>query len=210
MYCDTAKITQVLTVRNHGIYWSCIEAAAQSLRNGEIVAFPTETVYGLGVHKDNADAIERLYEAKKRPEEKKLTLMIADIREVRKYVDVISDTAGKLMDIFWPGPLAIIFTLKDGSDICVRLPDNAIARDLIRTANIPIVTTSANISGRPSATDAAQVLAYFEGKIDIILDGGPTRSHLPSTIIKIKDEVFEVVRPGIIPEATIQNRLIKF
>lgn len=209
MYCDTSKITRVVDVRNQNLYWSYIEAAAQSLKNGEIVAFPTETVYGLGVYKDNADAVERLYAAKKRPEEKKLTLMIADIVEIRKYVEVISDTTRKLTELFWPGPLAIIFPLKDGSDICVRLPDNTIARDLIRTANIPVVTTSANISGQQPAMNATQVLAYFEGKIDIILDGGPTRSHRPSTVIKIKDESFAVVRPGIISEATILNCLKK-
>ncbi|MBM4055411.1 MAG: threonylcarbamoyl-AMP synthase [Planctomycetes bacterium] len=207
MHCEPSKITQVLNVQNQDRYRLHIETAARSLRNGEIVAFPTETVYGLGIHKDNAGAVERLYEAKRRPEEKKLTLMISDIGEVQQYVDAISDTARKLMDFFWPGPLAIIFPLKDETDICIRFPDNTIARDLIRTANIPIATTSANISGHPPATDAAQVAVYFEGKIDIILDGGPARSHVPSTIVKIKNEIFEIVRLGIIPEAAIQNCL---
>lgn len=173
------------------------------------MAFPTETVYGLGVNKDNPEAIERLYVAKKRPAEKRLTLMIADIGEVGLYAGAVPDAAKRLMETFWPGPLAIIFTLKDGSDICVRLPDNAIARDLIRAANIPVATTSANTSGHPPSTDASQVTAYFNGEIDIILDGGPTQSHEPSTIVKIKDGACEVVRQGIIPKTTIRNCLKK-
>lgn len=210
MPCNTAKITQILDVRNQDLYWTSIEIAAKALRNGGIVAFPTETVYGLGVHKDNPEAIERLYEAKKRPAEKRLTLMIADIGEVELYAGTVSDVAKRLMESFWPGPLAIIFPLKDGSDICVRLPDNAIARDLIRTANIPVATTSANTSGHPPSTDASQVTAYFKDEIDFILDGGPTPSHEPSTVVKIKDGVCEVVRHGIIPETTIRNCLKKY
>ncbi|TVL97729.1 MAG: threonylcarbamoyl-AMP synthase [Candidatus Kuenenia stuttgartiensis] len=201
MPCNTAKITQILDVRNQDLYWTSIEIAAKALRNGGIVAFPTETVYGLGVHKDNP---------KKRPAEKRLTLMIADIGEVELYAGAVSDVAKRLMESFWPGPLAIIFPLKDGSDICVRLPDNAIARDLIRTANIPVATTSANTSGHPPSTDASQVTAYFKDEIDFILDGGPTPSHEPSTVVKIKDGVCEVVRHGIIPETTIRNCLKKY
>src|SRR3990170_8960844 len=100
MYCNTAKITQILDVRNKDLYRTSIEIAAQSLRNGGIVAFPTETVYGLGVHKDNPGAIERLYEAKKRPAEKRLTLMIADIGEVGLYAGAVSDAAQRLMESF--------------------------------------------------------------------------------------------------------------
>jgi L-threonylcarbamoyladenylate synthase len=205
--------TIVLNLREQKLYWSHIEAAAQALRNGESVAFPTETVYGLGVHKDDEKAIERIYEVKKRPEEKRLTLMIADPEDVNKYVDHLSNTAKRLIEAFWPGALAIVFPLKDGSDLSIRLPDNTAARDLIRTAKVPVATTSANISGYPPATDAQQVLTYLKGKIHMILDGGSTRFRAPSIVVKVMDDTIEVVRHGIISESMIrsclENNLVK-
>lgn len=205
--------TVVLNVRDQERYWSHIEAAAQALRAGELVAFPTETVYGLGAHRGNAKAIERIYEVKGRPEEKKLTLMIANRNDLKKHVDSVSKIANLLMDIFWPGPLTIIFPLKDGSSLGIRFPDNAVAIDLIRTAKGPIITTSANISGYPPATDAQQVLMDLGGKIHTILDGGSTRLRSPSTVVRVKDETIEIIRHGIISEASIrsclENSLIK-
>src|SRR3972149_11767023 len=164
--------TIVLNLREEGLYWRHIEAAAQALRMGELVAFPTETVYGLGARRDDTKAIEQIYEGKNRPEEKRLTLMIADPEDVKKYVERLSDTAKRLMSLFWPGALTIVFPLKNGSDISIRLPDNAVARDLIRTVKLPIVTTSANISGHSPATDAHQVLMDLGGKRSGDVDGG--------------------------------------
>ena len=199
--------TIILNLKDRTLYWDHIEAAAHALRIGELVAFPTETVYGLGAMRDNAKAIEHIYEVKKRPEEKRLTLMIADSDDVTKYVDHISDTAKRLMSLFWPGALSIIFPLKNGSDISIRLPDNAVARDLIRTVKLPIVTTSANISGHPPATDAQQVLMDLGGKIHTILDGGSTRLRSSSTVLKVKDDTIEIVRHGIITENIIRSCL---
>lgn len=199
--------TIILNVKDRERYWNYIEAAAQALRDGELVAFPTETVYGLGANKDNAKAIARIYEVKGRPEEKKLTVMITDRNDIRKYVDHISKAAKGLMDVFWPGALTIVFPLKNGSDIGIRLPDNTIARDLVYTAKAPVVTTSANISGYPPATDAQQVLMDLGGKIHMILDGGSTRLRSPSTVVKIKDDTVEIIRHGIISEASIRSCL---
>lgn len=199
--------TIVLNLKDPSLYSKHIEAAAQALRAGELVAFPTETVYGLGAHRDNTKAVERIYKVKKRVEEKRLTLMIADLNDVKKYVDHFSNIAKRLMDFFWPGALAIIFPLKDGSDISIRFPDNAVARDVIRTAKVPVVTTSANISGYPPSTDAQQVLMDFKGKIHMILDGGSTRFRSPSTVLKLKNETFEIIRHGIISETMIRSRL---
>lgn len=197
--------TIVLNVKEQGLYWSHIEAAAQALRIGELVAFPTETVYGLGAHKDNPQAVAHIYEVKNRPEEKRLTLIVADRSDVKKYVDHIPKAAKKLMDFFWPGALTIIFPFKDGSSLGIRIPDNTITRDLIRAAKVPVVTTSANISGFPPATDAQQVLMDLGGKIPMILDGGSTRLRSPSTVVKVHGEVVEIVRHGIISESAIRN-----
>ena len=199
--------TTVLNIKDRTLYWKHIEAAAQALRMGELVAFPTETVYGLGARRDDTKAIEQLYEVKNRPEEKRLTLMIADPDDVKKYVDHISDTAKRLMSLFWPGALAIVFPLKNGSDMSIRLPDNTVARDLIRAVELPIVTTSANISGHPPATDAQQVLMDLGGKIHMILDGGSTRLRSSSTVLKVKDDTIEIVRHGIITESIIRSCL---
>lgn len=205
--------TLLLNLREQEFYWSHIETAAQALRAGKLVAFPTETVYGLGVHRDNVESVESIFGVKKRPEEKRLTLMIADLDDVKKYVDRFSDTAKILVDTFWPGALAIIFPLKDGSDISIRFPDNKVAQDLIRAARVPIVTTSANISGHPPATDAQQVLLDLDGKIHIVLDYGSTRLRSPSTVVKLKDGTVEIIRRGIISESSIQscleNNLVK-
>lgn len=197
--------TIVLNVKEQGLYWSHIEAAAQALRIGELVAFPTETVYGLGTHKDNPAAVAHIYEVKNRPEEKRLTLMIADRDDMKKYINHVPKTAKKLMDLFWPGALTLIFPLKDGSSLGIRLPDNTITRDLIRAAKVPIVTTSANISGYPPATDAQQVLMDLGGKIPMILDGGSTRLRSPSTVVKVHGETIEIVRHGIISEPAIRS-----
>ncbi|NUO08633.1 MAG: threonylcarbamoyl-AMP synthase [Candidatus Brocadia sp.] len=205
--------TLVLNLRDQSLCGKYLKSAAQALRAGELVAFPTETVYGLGAHRDNEKAVERIYKVKKRVEEKRLTLMIADPGDVIKYVDHFSHTAKRLMEFFWPGALSIIFPLKDGSDIGIRLPDNPVARDLIRAAEVPIVTTSANISGYPPSTDAQQVLMDFKGKIPIILDGGSTRFRSPSTVLRLLDETFEIIRHGIISETMIrcclENTLVK-
>ncbi|TVM03781.1 MAG: threonylcarbamoyl-AMP synthase [Candidatus Brocadia sp. WS118] len=206
-------VTRVLNLKDQNLYSDHIAKAAYALREGELVVFPTETVYGLGANGDNAKAIERIYKLKKRDKEKRLTLMIADADDVKKHVDHFSGTAEKLMKFFWPGALAIVFPLKDGSDISIRFPDDTAARDLIRTAEVPIVTTSANISGYPPSTDAQQVLMDFKGKINIILDGGSTRFRSPSTVLKLKDEGFEIIRHGIISESMIrsclENTLVK-
>ncbi len=197
--------TILLNLKDTSLYQKHIETAAHALRAGELVAFPTETVYGLGAHRDNAKAVERIYTVKKRGEEKRLTLMIADPDDAKKYVDHFSDTATKLMEYFWPGALAIVFPLRNGSDISIRLPDDKAARDLVRAAKVPIVTTSANISGYPPSTDAQQVLMDFKGKIHMVLDSGSTRFRSPSTVLKVKDETFEIIRHGIISETVIRS-----
>lgn len=201
--------TVVLNLKDQALYQKHIESAAHALRSGELVAFPTETVYGLGALRDNKKAVEHIYKIKKRPEEKRLTLMIADPDDLTKYVNHVSGAAKRLISIFWPGALSIVFPLKNGSDISIRLPDNAAARDLIRAVKLPVVTTSANISGHPPATDAQQVLMDLGGEIHTILDGGSTRLRSSSTVVRVKDDTIEIVRHGIITESIIRSCLEK-
>jgi L-threonylcarbamoyladenylate synthase len=191
----TAKI---LDLKNPNTYWENIKIAARALLSGKIVAFPTETVYGLGVCADNNDAIDNLYSVKQRSRDKKLSIMIATPEEVTKYIKHIPPIAEKLISSFWPGPLTIIFELDDNSTVGLRNPDNRIIRDLINAVEIPIASTSANISGSSPAIDAQQVITNFSDKIDVVLDGGPADAGNPSTIVKIWDDTYKIIRHGVI------------
>ena len=200
----TAKI---LNLKNPDTYTENIKAAADALLSGKIVAFPTETVYGLGVCSDGSAAIDNLYRVKQRSRDKKLSIMIAKSEEVTKYVKQIPLIAEKLISSFWPGPLTIILELDDKSTVGLRNPDNRVIRDLINAVEIPIASTSANISGMAPAIDAQQVVTNFSDKIDIVLDGGPAEAGSPSTIVKISDDTFEIIRHGVIGKERLNRCL---
>jgi len=198
---------KVLNLKNPDTYTENIKIAADALLSGKIVAFPTETVYGLGVCSDNSDAIDNLYRVKQRSRDKKLSIMIAKPEEVAKYVKEIPPITEKLISAFWPGPLTIILELDDKSTVGLRNPDNRVMRDLINAVGKPIASTSANISGRVPATDAQQVVINFSDKIDIVLDGGPAEAGSPSTIVKICDDTFEIIRHGVIGKERLNRCL---
>ena len=200
----TAKI---LNLKNPDTYTGNIKLAADALLSGKIVAFPTETVYGLGVCSDNSAAIDNLYNVKQRSKDKRLSIMIAKPEEVTKHVKQIPLIAKKLISAFWPGPLTIILELDNKSTVGLRNPDNRVIRDLINAVEIPIASTSANISGMAPAIDAQQVITNFSEKIDIVLDGGPAEAGSPSTIIKICDETFEIIRHGVIEKERLNRCL---
>ena len=200
----TAKI---LNLKNPDTYSENIKVAADALLSGKIVAFPTETVYGLGVCSDGSAAIDNLYRVKQRSRDKKLSIMIAKSEEVTKYVKQIPLIAEKLISSFWPGPLTIILELDDKSTVGLRNPDNRVIRDLINAVEIPIASTSANISGMAPAIDAQQVVTNFSDKIDIVLDGGPAEAGSPSTIVKISDDTFEIIRHGVIGKERLNRCL---
>ncbi|MDP6924103.1 MAG: L-threonylcarbamoyladenylate synthase [Candidatus Scalindua sp.] len=200
----TAKI---LNLKNPDTYTDNIKIAADALLSGKIVAFPTETVYGFGVRSDNSTAIDNLYSVKQRSKDKKLSIMIAKHEDVTKYVKQIPLIAEKLIRAFWPGPLTLILNIDDKSTVGLRNPDNRVIRDLINAVEIPIASTSANISGKAPAIDAQQVVTNFSDKIDIVLDGGPAEAGSPSTIVKICDDTFEIIRHGVIEKERL-NRCI--
>ncbi len=200
----TAKI---LNLKNPDTYMESIKFATDALLSGKIVAFPTETVYGLGVCADNSTAIDDLYSVKQRSRDKKLSIMIAKPEEATKYVRYIPPIAGRLIRSFWPGPLTIIFELDDDSTVGLRNPDNRVIRDLINAVGKPIASTSANFSGMAPAIDAQQLVVNFSDKIDVILDGGPAEAGNPSTIVKIYDDTFEIIRHGVIEKERLNRCL---
>ena len=200
----TAKI---LNLKNPDTYTENIKVAANALLSGKIVAFPTETVYGLGVCADNDIAIDNLYSVKQRSKDKKLSIMISESEEVSKYVKHVPLIAEKLIGTFWPGPLTIILDLDDNSTVGLRNPDNRVIRDLINEVAVPIASTSANISGGSPAIDAQQVISNFSDKIDVVLDGGPAEAGNPSTVVKIWDDTYKIIRHGVIGKERLSRCL---
>lgn len=188
-----------------------LERAAALIREGQLVGFPTETVYGLGANALDAEAVRRIFEAKGRPGDNPLIAHISAVSQLRPLIAAEpSPAAKKLMDACWPGPMTLIFpksrivpdAVTAGLDtVAVRLPAHPAARALIDAAGVPIAAPSANRSGRPSPTTAQHVLEDMDGRVPLILDGGPCAVGLESTVIDMTGETPRVLRPGgITPE----------
>ncbi len=180
-----------------------IQTALEILRSGGIVAFPTDTVYGLGAPAFNNDAIESIYTAKQRPIEKAIPILIGDLDDLDKVADDIPNMALRFASRFWPGPLTCIVPKKQTlplavsatSTVAVRIPDHPDARALLRAAG-PMAVTSANISGQPSPTTADEVYEQLNGRIPLILDGGKTPGGVPSTLVDCTGEMPIILREG--------------
>ena len=191
-----------------------LESAAQLLREGGLVAFPTETVYGLGANALDASAARKIYEAKGRPSDNPLIVHISEVSDIEILARDIPEKAYELAKVFWPGPLTIILKKKDcvpygttgGLDtVAIRLPANLIARSLIARSGVFVAAPSANISGKPSPTKAEHVIKDMSGKIDMIIDGGMATLGLESTIIDLSGNVPVILRPGCITKAMMEN-----
>ena len=180
-----------------------LQRAMDTLRTGRLVAFPTDTVYGLGALAFDAPAVESIYPVKDRPVEKAIPILIWDITDLEKISDDIPDLARKLASRFWPGPVTVLIpkkpTLPESvsatSTVAVRVPDHTVARELLRVAG-PMAVTSANISGQVSPSTAQEVLAQLNGRIDLIVDGGRTPGGVPSTLVDCSGEEIKILRAG--------------
>ena len=180
-----------------------LERPAKVLSQGGLVAFPTETVYGLGADAHNPDAVQRLCAVKNRPREKPLSIHIAYMGEVYHYVEEIPPLARRLMDKYWPGPLTIVFPGNAGAGVGIRFPANKLAQDFIRLAEVPVAAPSANLAGYPPPESAGQVLKAFDGKIDIVIDAGPAVLKQSSTVVRVTRKGWEMLREG-----TITRRMV--
>lgn len=187
-----------------------LEEGGLILRRGGLVAFPTETVYGLGANALDGQAVQGIFQAKGRPADNPLIVHVAGREAVGSLVKEVPGVAGELMDAFWPGPLTIILPVGKqvpvevtaGLDtVAVRMPRHPVALGLIRAAGVPVAAPSANTSGRPSPTTAQHVLNDLEGQIDMVLDGGPAGVGVESTVLDLTAPVPMVLRPGgVTPE----------
>lgn len=199
------KNTLVIKLDKENIKLDELKIPSEILKSGGLVAFPTETVYGLGANALDEDAVKSIFVAKGRPSDNPLIVHISDISQLENLVKCISESAKKLMEKFWPGPLTLLFEKSDlvplvtsgGLDtIAVRMPDNEVALSIIKQTGLPIAAPSANLSGRPSPTSASHVLEDLDGKIDAVVDGGETSVGLESTVLDLTSDTPLILRPG--------------
>ena len=191
-----------------------LERAAELLRKGELVVFPTETVYGLGANGLSPDAVAKIFEAKGRPADNPLILHIVEITELQHITRDIPVSAGKLMKAFWPGPLTLVVNVLDGvplnvtaglNTVAVRMPSLDIARKLIDLAGMPIAAPSANTSGKPSPTCARDVLEDLNGKVAAIINSDKIDVGLESTVVDCTTTIPRLLRPGGITLAQLEQ-----
>lgn len=188
--------------------------AVLTLSDGGIVAYPTETIYGLGVKYDDEKALMRLYALKHRPHEKTIPIIISSVNQLSLLVPSVNSTAQYLIEKFWPGPLTLVFDALSGLNsyitcadkIAVRIPGESFALDLVRAAGFPITATSANLSGRPAARDVTMISMYFNDHIDLIIDGGTSQGSQPSTIVDVTRQKAVILREGAIAASRILAR----
>jgi L-threonylcarbamoyladenylate synthase len=210
------KQTVVLKVDSQQPDIEKVRVAAGIIREGGLVAFPTETVYGLGADALNSKAVVALFKAKKRPMDNPPIVHVAKVGDIYRLAEQVPPKADRLMKEFWPGPLTLVFkrseTVPDvtvaGLDtIAVRMPQHAVALALIRESRRPIAAPSANLASKPSPTSADHVLDDLNGRIDAILDGGPTRIGVESTVLDLSVDPALVLRPGGTPLEALRRVL---
>lgn len=193
-----------------------IRIAAKIIEQGGLVAFPTETVYGLGANAMDADAVRKIYEAKGRPADNPTIVHIAEREELGQVTFLVTEDMKTLMDRFWPGPMTMIVprgeyipyvTTGNLETVGVRMPENEVARELIRRSGCPIAAPSANLSGRPSPTAAQHVIDDLDGRIDAVIQSGPCRIGIESTVIDMTGKIPMILRPGYITKKDFEDAL---
>ncbi len=192
--------TRVLKVNPEHPESALIHEAAGLLRRGGLVAFPTETVYGLGANLEDPQAIQELYQVKQRPFGKQVTLHIADVNAINAQGAFVPPMGLRLMERFWPGPLTLVFSRPGGATMGFRMPDHPVALALLREAGVPVVAPSANLSGHPAPRTAEQVLQDLADQIDMILDAGPTPVGVESTVLDLSGDRPRMLRRGALAE----------
>lgn len=190
-----------------------IAQAVDVLRRGGIVAFPTDTVYGVGANVRQPEAVAALYEAKERPLSKAIPVLLARAEDMCSIAQEVPESARRLAEQFWPGALTLVVRCSPslpsiltagGSTVAVRVPDHPVVRALIEGLGAPLAATSANISGQPSSVTADEVLAQLGGRIALVLDGGPCPGGRPSTVVDLTTTPPRVLRPGPISAEQIE------
>jgi L-threonylcarbamoyladenylate synthase len=198
----------VLTIDSQNPDPDVLREAVNALSAGLVVAFPTDTLYGLAVDPRSASAVERLYQVKGRGFDQPLPLIACDELQVAQQAGSLTPLARRMAREFWPGPLALVIDAHPSLDtrvhastgrVAVRVPRHALARALARVAGHPITATSANLAGEPAVNSPTELSAVLRGRIDLVLDGGPTAGGLPSTIVDVTGITPTLIRAGVVP-----------
>ena len=193
-----------------------LEKAAEFIKQGKIVVFPTETVYGIGTNGLDEQAVKKLYNVKQRPLNKPISLLVSNMEMVNQIAKDITEIEYKIMEKFFPGPLTIILKKKNivpdivtaGQDtVGVRMPSGEIANKLVKLSGVPIATPSANISGEPSGTNLQEIKKNFEGKVDYFIDEGECELGVSSTIVQVVDGKIQILRQGSITLEQIEKEI---
>lgn len=185
-----------------------VARAAARLRAGAVIAFPTDTLYGVGARAADPLAVTRLYQVKRRPSGQPMVWLVSDRQQVERFA-IVSSAAAELMARFWPGPLTLVLPPPVGSDgptIAVRAPNHEVALSLLTSLGEPIASSSANTAGRPPPVDADQVIAGLGEELELVLDGGPCRIGQPSTILDLSGATPRILRQGAIPSSELISR----
>ena len=198
-------MSKIIKINKNSPEVSKIKLAAEVIKKGGLVAFPTETVYGLGADALNEKAVKKIFKVKGRPADDPIIVHVADRKELKRLAEEIPEEAEELIERFWPGPLTLVLkktervpkvTTGGLETVAVRMPDNAIALSLIKEAGTPIAAPSANLFGKPSPTSAKHVEHDLGGKVDLIIDGGSTRIGVESTVLDVTSSPPVLLRPG--------------
>ena len=209
-------MTTVIRVDPAAIDREALQPPARRLRAGGLVAFPTETVYGLGAHALDPVAVRRVFEVKGRPSVDPLIVHVATLQDVEQLVECVPDLARALAERFWPGPLTLVLrraaTVPDEvtaglSTVAVRIPSHPVARALLELAAVPVAAPSANLFSRPSPTRADHVLQDLDGLVDVVVDGGPTSVGIESTVLDSSAGAVTVLRPGAVTLEALRKAL---
>jgi L-threonylcarbamoyladenylate synthase len=197
--------TEILPVSRQMPEWEAVSAAAAVVDSGGVICFPTDTVYGFAVSIYSDDALARLRSLKTRRSEDPFVILASDMGVVRELATGVTARHRKLIDTYWPGPLTIVFgaselvpegVLGHSETVALRVPDDILTQSILRACGMPLAAPSANIKGKRPAVCPEDVLEHFEGKIDLLLDGGLIESSEPSTIVRVGGSRLEVLRPG--------------
>ena len=197
--------TEVIKVESRQPDKEALNKAAEIIRKGGLVAFPTETVYGLAADYLNERALEKLYGVKERPKDKPFTVHISGFDDLTKLSCEITAFSKALIEKFWPGPLTLVLNTDSGGKVGVRMPRNKVALEFISACATPIVAPSANISGRRPPRSAEDVLKDLNGRIEMILDGGETEVGIESTVVDASVRPYRILREGAIKEIEIRK-----
>ena len=201
------KKSEIFTINPYNIDKTILSKASQIIKQGGVIAFPTETVYALGADVNNIEAIKKVYKLKKRNKDKPLSMFVKSISDVKELVDKVTPEAEQLMKTFWPGPLTLVFQtshpdlapiLSGENKLGVRVSSSPLVKALLEGSGKYISATSANISGKKSCILATQVFYFFTGRVDLILDGGKANSSYTSTVLDVSGDEVICLRKGLV------------